>query len=86
MRLLVQLIQQAGQANCNSAVVLQSTLSEQWLAAVDAFILETIRTCCTMLPMFLRMWPANSLDPLSEADVYDNDDFNETFETAPEFV
>lgn len=39
-----------------------------------------------MVPMFLLTWTADNLDSFSESNVYDNDDNNESVETASEFV
>lgn len=39
-----------------------------------------------IVQMFLIIWTAYSLDSSGESDVYDNDDYSESIDTAPEFV
>lgn len=47
---------------------------------------EMMRTCCTMVPMFLFIWMADNLDYLIESYIYNNYDNTATVEITPEFV
>lgn len=58
------------------------TLWGQWLVAVNVFISD-MRTCCTVIQMFLLIRAAGTLYSLSESEVCDDD---ENTETAPEFM